>query len=591
MTQPDSFSCPHCNQVYKRGSIAAGKKVRCKNCGQPFVVPDAQPSAEAETAPAPSPSRARSRSGAGAASKRSASKRGGGRSGGRGRAQPEAKKGNTGMLIGIGGGVVVAAIAGLYFGGVFGGGTEPEKPKPVVEKPKEKTPAEKYTAALESATKAGSKDVMVAKYGEAIELLESNTIEDARFSVTELHEKIVEADPDNAKSRAALGFTKYTGEFERYKDQWVPLADMPKIQTEFDEWKAEQAKKQEEAKWTKDAFAKKAAKIRDYFDKKAEKAPDFEFTYFFDTPEVPRPFLFIVQDVQTPSPEQSVAIVAPGIVELRKQFKDEYPEGTIPSWSDTDAVVPIVLFKDAKGYEHYGKHVKEHYGAPSNFAAAFYRFTPYEDAPVNTFRGIMFCWPSRSDKQFYSALFHEATHQIVHNASVDGSMGRTPWLQEGIAEWWSAYEGSRHAGYKFGLFQDGRFDLVQQAAKLYYEKKKDGEGYFTPKRLINISSQEFDVWRTRRGGRDSYFVGLIYAQGWAFLYFCYYYEDEDYEGDDVAKKYPYRKAFLKFMHDELRHELKPENVATYLGVKTEEDWKKLNDEFFFFCNRTMRQMR
>ncbi|PIE24778.1 MAG: hypothetical protein CSA62_02810 [Planctomycetota bacterium] len=576
MTQSDSFSCPHCQQVYKRGNSTAGKKVRCQKCEQPFVVPETEPAASKAPRAVSRGTSSSSRSRGAASSKKRRNTK----------AQPQSNKQPMVMLVGAL--LVVGVLAGLYFGGVFGG-AEAKKPEPVVQKPKEKTPTEKYEAALEAAAKSGSKELMVAKYGEAIDLLESNSIKDARFSVEELHQKIIEADPDNQKSRTALGFTKYSGDFERYANQWVPLSDLSKIQKEYKKWQAEQAVKKQEAKWDKDAFARKAAKIRDYFNKKAEKVPDFKFTYFFDTEDVPRPFLFIVQDVETPSPEQSVAIVAPGIVELRRQFKEGYPKGTIPSWSDTDAVVPIVLFKDTAGYEHYGKHVKEHYGAPSDVAAAFYRFTPYEDAPVNTFRGIMFCWPGRSDKQFYRSLLHEATHQIVHNASIDGSMGRTPWLQEGIAEWWSAFEGSRHSGYKFGLFQNGRYARAKAAADLYYKKIKDGNGYFTLKRLTNISSHQFDAWRSRRSEADKEKISLIYAQGWAFLYFCYYYEDEDYEGEDEAKKYPFRKAFLKFMYDELRHELKPESVAKYLGIKTEDDWKKLNDEFFFFCKRTMRR--
>lgn len=583
MSQSDSFNCPHCGAVYKRGQIPAGKRVRCKQCESPFVIPEPETESAqaAESAPEEAP-RSPARAGARAAAGVRAS---GGR---RTAAASEDKKSNTGILIGAAAGVIAIVLA-LVFSGVFSG-AEPEKPD-VVEQPKEKTPAEKYAEALEAASQAGNQQEQVRHYRQAIELLEKHEIADARFNVNELHERIIQADPDDTTSRSALGFTKYTGGFEKYEGQWIKFEDQPRIETEFSTWKEEQAKKKAEEKWSKDALAIKARKIRDYFIDYAKKVPDFDFVFFFDTQDVPRPFMFIVQDVPSPSPEASVRITAPGIVALREAFHEGYPKGTIPHWSDTEEIVPIVMFKDGNGYEHYCKHAKEHAGPPKDFAAAFYRHSPYEDAPTGTFRGIMFVWPGDNDKEFYSSLFHEATHQIVHNASVDGSMGRTPWIQEGIAEWWSAYEGSRNSGYKFGLFQHGRFRTVENTATMYYQKRKDGEGYFTPKRLLNISNEEFRVWGSRRQPADLYNYSLIYAQGWAFLYFCYYFEDDDYEGDDESEKYPYREAFHKFMHDELRHELKPTNAARYLGIEKEEDWDDLNERFFFFCKRTMRGMR
>ena len=74
-------------------------------------------------------------------------------------------------------------------------------------------------------------------------------------------------------------------------------------------------------------------------------------------------------------------------------------------------------------------------------------------------------------------------------------------------------------------------------------------------------------------------VSLIYAQGWAFIYFCYNFKDGKY-----------KEAFEKMVHDELRYEYSFDKCAEYLGMKSDEDWERLNKEFFLFCFRTMRRL-
>ncbi len=616
MSDPERFSCPSCGQSYKRGNLPAGKKVKCRKCETVITIPAAdepEPLEELEElseeiqeevetpeeeSVAAAPSRqtgSRARAGsrrAGAASSRSAGSRAR-----RGRPAPEKKSSATPLL--IGGGALIVLVLGLWLGGVFGGG----KPKDngqgqggqqakQPEKPKEKTPAEKYDAALADAAKAGDKKAQAEAYARAIDLLESETIENPRLSTEDLHKKIVEIDPENATSRSALGFMKYQGDFEKYKGQWVTRAVFEKIPGEYKAWKEKQARKKEELRWTKDAFAKKAAKLRDYFDGYAEKVKDFNLKYFFDTEAVPRPYLFMVQDATAPDPAQTAEILGRGLSQLRAAFRKDYPGEFLPSWDDSKDVVPILCFKSADEYERYRVAVPKHAGPSSKMGVgAFYMPQTYDDAPKGVYRGILFVWQGNADRRFYGNVYHEATHQLMHNASIDGQIPRSPWLQEGIAEFWSGFEGNYRSGIKWKQFQEDRYQPVQQAAEMYYQKKQDGSFFFSPKKLVSISRQEFDIWRTRRKGSDMYKVQLIYAEGWAFNFFSNYFEDEDYEGKDPKKKFPYREPFRQVIYNELRHQLTPEKVAELYEMKTDADWDKLAKDFFFFCRRTLRTMR
>ena len=83
-------------------------------------------------------------------------------------------------------------------------------------------------------------------------------------------------------------------------------------------------------------------------------------------------------------------------------------------------------------------------------------------------------------------------------------MANTPWLQEGIAEFWGSYEGNKYSGFKFRKFLFERYSTIQRAADDYYdwlkkspeERKKHDKFHMTAREIVGITPLQFQ--RARR---------------------------------------------------------------------------------------------
>ena len=422
---------------------------------------------------------------------------------------------------------------------------------------------------------------------EAADILGQHRIANATTTTEALFKRVIEVDGDHKKARKRLGFYKYSGGFDKYKGQWFKQERITEIGKEFEIFRVEEAKQlaaaKEKARWTKDGWTKKCRKAMRHFDRDVASVEGLKLQYFFDEKEVPRPYFLMIEDAEIPTPRATAEIIGPGVDALRKAFARGYQGGILANWDDTQFVVPIFIFKDRKSYDNY-RESGHQYLPGTKSVGAFY--VPSSDLGMgNIFRGTLYTWQNEKDKSFYSTLFHEAVHQLMHNACEGFRMANTPWLEEGIAEFWSGFEGNKRAGYKFGQFQDGRFTTCQNAAQGYYadQRGKRGNFFMTPKRLlVDYTRANFLADRARQendaaaGAR----VSMIYGAGWGFIHFCYNFENGKY-----------RKAFEMIVHDELRHDYDPEKVGEYLGCKTDEDWDELADKFFFYCRRTLRTLR
>jgi hypothetical protein len=425
---------------------------------------------------------------------------------------------------------------------------------------------------------------------QAIELVSQVSLKSAP-SIEDLNRRILTIAPDDKDAHKALGDIKYLGDYKKYKGKWLSKEKYSSVQREWGKLKeAEKKRKAEEAerlKWTKDAFAKKAAKTRDYFKKDISKVPGLKLKFFFDIPQVPKPYFLMVEDRTSPDPEQTAEVLGPGLAALRKSFAKGYPNGTFPNWDDSEFVVPVMVFSNEKSYENYRKNGHGFFPG-TGLAAAFY--TSRSDVP-QAFRGVLYVWQGAKEAQFFHEVFHEATHQLMHNACQGERMGPTPWLEEGIAEYWGSYRGNKYKGFTYGHFLDGRFPAIQGAASSYYQALKKGKktgAFLTPKQMLSIDQRRFVAMKAILDGKlkgspkqkmeAGLTVSLIYAQGWAFIYFCYNFKDGKY-----------KEAFENIVRDELRYQYSFDNCAKYLGMKSDEDWERLNKEFFLFCFRTMRR--
>lgn len=617
MSESDSFPCPSCNTTYRRGSLEIGARVKCRRCGEIITVPPDEYEALEDVIEAPdeAPRRSASRAGARTAARAGAASR-------RSRARPgqseRDKKAPTMLFVSLGAMVLIAG--GIWFAtkgsddngkgdsskettstnpGENGNATNAGTAKAAVAK--KPTRRELYDAALAAADASADKDEKTAKLLEAIVLIERGGLGDDALSKVQLHEKILEHDPDHKPSRLALGFVHYSGDHPEYSGKWVTRDDYARITAEWQKLeianeKAE-AEKKERERW-ETPFGRKAKRVADYYTNDVKNVPDVDLRFYLGTEKIPNPYLLMVQEAQTPDPTATAELIGPGLAALRKQFRNAYAEDTLPSWDDSEYVVPVMVFKDQKSYERYRDNGHKFFPS-TGLAAAFYT-SGVDERISDVCRGTLYVWQGASESKFYHELFHEATHQIMHNAAMLPRMPPTPWLQEGIAEFWGSYEGNQYAGYKFRRVLASRMGTISQAAEDYYKQKAlENAGkakedaprtFLTPKFFLGIDQIRFArakqaIEAKEASSEDSLIVNSVYALGWAWIFYSHFGPAKA----SLGKPGKYAKAFEDVLGIELKYRYNRNRLAAAYGIESDEDWDEITDDFFLFCKRKLRR--
>lgn len=595
MIDPTTFSCPECGASYKRQGISAGKKVKCRSCETIITVGGAM----AGQQPAPV-TRISARSAGRRSGRSSAATRG------RGRAR-DTKASNSKfhpVLIGVV--VVVLAAVGVLFATRGGGesntvkadnktagkGTT-KKADPQPEEPK--TPRQLFDDQHAAADSASGQDKLHALW-QALLMREKEQGDESDWSgaksVEDLANEIVAVDPNHAGAHKKLDHLHYTGDHPDYKDKWLTREKYDSVVSEWEKRRlaeaAAKAEQLEKERWTKDAFAKRCAHVRDYFLRDIKNVPGLKLKFYFDTPRIPKPYMIAVEDVPTPDPAATARVMGPGLGSLRKQFREEYGDKVLPSWDDTDRIVPVLVFSNKKSYENYRDHGHKYF--PLKQVGAFYVPAPLEGLE-NICRGTLYVWQGSDEKTFHHALFHEATHQIMHNAASIPVMPPTPWLEEGIAEFWGAYEGNRTGGFKFRKFLFERYTTIQGAAKDYFawksrspEQRKDyARSFMTAKEIVGIDRIRFSRARqiveggggtAREKAEAQRIVSYTYALGWAFIFWSHY-----------AENHKYIRPFHTVLGLELRHRFSRERLEKAYGIQDDDAWAEITHKFYLFCYR------
>lgn len=627
MSETDTFSCSSCGTRFRRGSLAQGARVKCRNCGTTITVPpdefealedvlETHAEAAGEAAPAARSSAARARGGKAGRGGRTA------RSGSAARpGQSERDKKAPVMLFASLGAMALIA-GGIWF--FTSGNSKPtnststgEQSSTVTDaskqtsgdKPAEKTktPRERFDEALRAAEASGDSATKVEHLRDALALAESASLGDGASSPEKIHELIVAADPDNKESRLALGYKLYGGKHPDYAGKWVTDADYTRITTEWQKLERERELKEaaaaDAARW-ETPFGKKAKRVADYYRNDVKDVPGLDLRFYFATEKIPHPYLLMVEEAQSPDPTATAELIGPGLSALRKQFRAAYADATLPSWDDAEFVVPVMVFKDQKSYENYRDHGHKFFPS-TGLAAAFY--TSSVDEGIADFcRGTLYVWQGASESQFYHELFHEATHQIMHNAAQLPRMPPTPWLQEGIAEFWGAYEGNQYSGYKFRRALKGRQGTISSATDAYFAWKaqqKEGKGaedgdanaknaktFLTPKEFLGIDQIRFAraknaIENEKATPEDQLIVSTVYALGWAWIFYSHVGPSKASLGEPGK----WTKAFEDVLGLELRYRYNRDRLAEAYDIKSDEDWDKITDDFFLFCARKLRR--
>ncbi|MFQ5503856.1 MAG: zinc-ribbon domain-containing protein [Planctomycetota bacterium] len=618
MSDRPSFSCPSCGATYRLQDKLRGKRVKCAKCAEVIAVPEAaEPLEDLEEIPE-EPRIPKRRPGERPGSRSSRARRGS-RSSSRGRDSVE-QKSKMPLLLGAGGGVIVLAIVLFLVLGNGGGPVEAgggsqassgdgssgnasqetakqesagqgeQRPNEVAgsSEPEEKKPRDEFDALLAKAEEASGSDKASVLWKAAVLRLHNDLAGAETYE--SLARRVIEIEEDHAAARKALGHRKYEGPLPEYQGKWTTPENRAAIKEEERAFARAEAERKDKERWTKDSFSKKCARVRDYFKQDVKSVPEMSLRFFFDTPEIPRPYFLMVEDAEIPDPAETARMLGPGLNELRKAFRKSYTGITLAAWDDEENVVPVLIFKSTKSYEKYRDNHKNLNFPSTESVGAFYVSSPF----TRHMKGVLYVWQNWNEHSFMHNVFHEATHQLMDNAHGPMRTGTTPWLQEGIAEYFGTYAGNRYTGFEFGKFLPDRYGSVQTACIAMNQALRAGrkEGSFmTLKQLLEFDRDTFQYYRSlgekktkeRNPGdraKAGTFVGLAYAKGWAFCFFCYNYMDG-----------MYREAFKRLLADELRNEYSVDKIAGYLGIESEEDWEELNRQFSRFCLRTLRKYK
>ena len=190
--------------------------------------------------------------------------------------------------------------------------------------------------------------------------------------------------------------------------------------------------------------------------------------------------------------------------------------------------------------------------------------------------GFLYLWNA---EDLEGVAIHEGTHQLMgfNGKSQTFDVGQTPWLQEGIAEYWAGCEKTYDVETKKYRFEIGRLSrrLVDQRwkpARTAFQSE-DPDAQFTLRGLVDFGYPEFrramgSARSERSDPKEKLKVDLTYAQGWALCHFL-----------NRAHDGKYRPGFLKYVREELSGNGGPESFAKCFGLKSEEDWAGMEEEW------------
>lgn len=538
--------CEGCGKSYDVSKLQPGRRFACKGCGAELAVPSAaaaEDEVEEEAPVAAASPRARGARASGAARSGGAGRerQGGGRRG----AASAPKQSPTGLYLAAGGAViVVGAVLFFAFGGKGGekgvGGGEQAPATPVVQAPPPK-PApgqlerERF-AALEQAAQKG--EVAAVQAAIAYGKEQAEFIVEAR--VRDLYRRWLELDPQAEEPNEVLGNKLWEPE-----QKWVSAAEYEKLA--------------KEAERAKDPFVKEAKKLIEQELTDTVGSEKTKFDYYYDDPElVPRPYLLAIEnDGITSTDIVAKEVGKNSLFVLYTLFREEY-EGLFKLPPITRPV-PVYVFIGAKGYEKWRKDGRE-YLPSSDQVRGFYSSSWQSQG-----RGVLHVWRFDDGTNPMPVYFHEGTHQLMDYYGPRGfgsRQGKTPWFQEGIAEYWGGVLRVRDGAqwkYLVGQPNDSRMATVRRWAEA-------GEGRMTIKELLALDYPAFEEAKVKRekekDAKSAQLVDNNYALGWVIIDYCF-----NNLGDEEA-----REAMRSYMKAEIEGKGGGEVLAQLLKLGSDEDY-------------------
>ncbi|GEM_PF-4899180 len=397
-------------------------------------------------------------------------------------------------------------------------------------------------------------------------------------------EEILRRNPQDDQAHLALGHEKVPEDspLKEFRGKWLTTPTEKRLyRHRLEDLKAKAAKAKAEAdKWKRNRFARACKRLAREM---TREIPDKKWHWFFDDEYVKKPYLLAVEESLSPTTKGIAKEEGQVLSALVTNFYKKY--GKLLDLKVPKRPVGVFVFKSKSSYAEFQKKHSKSYPSPLGIGGFF-----------SGERGRMYLWAKddmqrgRKPMDLTSIMFHEGTHQLMHyNKQAPGpQIGNSPWLQEGIAEFFAGYytrinpETGLHE-YKNGKFLERRYEVIAPAAARYLQTKQVPPGIMPLKDLIYLGYPKFRQYMWGRN-RNPFIVSMVYAEGWAFIHFLNHYEK-------AGKKGYYKDKFEQFLKAEIEGVSSPQKFEKIFGIKSDRDWKLLQDEFFRYLMDSDKGMR
>ncbi len=397
-------------------------------------------------------------------------------------------------------------------------------------------------------------------------------------------EEILRRNPEDREAHLALGHERVPEDspLKEFRGKWLTTPTEKRLyRHRLEDLKAKAAKAKAEAnKWKRNRFARACKRLAREMEREI---PDKKWHWFFDDEYVKRPYLLAVEESLSPTTEGIAKEEGQVLSALVTNFYKKY--GKLLDLKVPKRPVGVFVFKSKSSYAEFQKKHSKSYPSPIGIGGFF-----------SGERGRMYLWAKddmqrgRKPMDLTSIMFHEGTHQLMHynKQSPGPQIGNSPWLQEGIAEFFAGYytrinpETGLHE-YKNGKFLERRYEVIAPAAARYLQTKRVPPGIMPLKDLIYLGYPKFRNYMWGRH-RNPFIVSMVYAEGWAFIHFLNHFEK-------AGKKGYYKDKFEKFLKAEIEGVSSPQKFEKIFGIKSDRDWKLLQDEFFRYLMDSDKGMR
>lgn len=565
-------TCESCDKTYDVSKLEPGKRFRCKGCEAVLQVPAAAEAEEASpqrvrrvgtnvghpTRRKPLPTEGPTVSGdpgVVGAGHGSSYRNEPARTGRRGtpvrKLDARAKKGNPTVLWGSIAAVVVVAAGALFFlnqgkdqpkGGAAAGertseARQPEAPQLTPDQIARNEFSRLEAEALRKTSDAAAVQAALAFAKEHEEIAPEGRLRD-------LYRRWIEIDAQAAEPNEALGNKLWEDD-----DRWVDAAEYARLA--------------EEKRKANDPFHIAAREIIETQLKDTVGAVQTPFDFYYDDPElVPRPYLLAVEnDGSTSTDIVAKEVGKNALFVLYTMFRDEY-EGLFKLEPITKPV-PVFVFIGEGGYEKWRQDGREDL-PPSKQVGGFYSSSWQSQG-----RGLLHVWRFEGGRDPMPVYFHEGTHQLMDyygRRSFGSRDGKTPWFQEGIAEYWGGVRRVVEGGkfrYLIGQPNDSRMGRVRTWSSA-------DEGRMSIKELLAIDYDKFQEARAKQDtdAKAGQLVDWTYALGWVIIDYCL-----NNLSDDTL-----RDGMRAYMQREIQGTGGGDVLAELLHLETDEDFSFFEED-------------